>query len=543
MTSELRALARKHGPGAVAALVVIAIAAKTIFGRIGTFDLGFDDEGWILGIGVGLPTPHLPPAEYGPLYALWYRAIAAIQPDPVALYTFNWWVLQLGLVALLYAVARRSGAPRIAAGIVTLAWSLSHAVVIWPFNVYFSTTILAAGALACTFTTDRLFAATVLTIATAVASFVRPELAIPGFALLAVVVVWSIARAVRARRPRALTGPAAIAATIVALVTIFGSPLGGGRSYFAFEQHYAWHRVEAGQLDVDPMTAFEPIVRADFPHAASIAGAAFENPSAFAWHLGYNLRLLGRRLGWFWETDPYVPRGIEVTVTAAFVIVLALGSYAIARRRKTLSPQLVAWLPIWVPVGASFVAAVVLIHPRDHYLVPFSFFGSAMFAAACGAVRWQPEGRFARAAEPVAFAAAVVLLAALPTYKRDVLPSIADARGNPPPTEWHGRNDVEALRALALSGERVILEPELSRAVYARMPFRWVAAGEKDRPFFDFLRERQVDLVIITQRMRDDARYRDDPEFQAFVADDGDKRGFVFRWVPRSATVIAFLPK
>ena len=35
--------------------MVLAVAAKAIYGRVGTFDLGFDDECWILDVGLGLP--------------------------------------------------------------------------------------------------------------------------------------------------------------------------------------------------------------------------------------------------------------------------------------------------------------------------------------------------------------------------------------------------------------------------------------------------------------------------------------------------------
>ncbi len=96
MSSRLRTLALKHA-GSATSLVVLAIAAKAILGRVGTFDLGFDDECWILDAGLGLPTRPLPPAEYGPLYAVWYRVLGAIESDPIGLYTFNWVVLQLGL--------------------------------------------------------------------------------------------------------------------------------------------------------------------------------------------------------------------------------------------------------------------------------------------------------------------------------------------------------------------------------------------------------------------------------------------------------------
>ena len=78
MTSRLRALARAHA-GSATSLVVLAIAANAILGRVGTFDLGFDDECYLLDAGLGLPTRPLPPAEYGALYAVWYRLLGAFE--------------------------------------------------------------------------------------------------------------------------------------------------------------------------------------------------------------------------------------------------------------------------------------------------------------------------------------------------------------------------------------------------------------------------------------------------------------------------------
>ena len=141
-------------------------------------------------------------------------------------------------------------------------------------------------------------------------------------------------------------------------------------------------------------------------------------------------------------------------------------------------------LPIWIPIGMSFAAAVLLIRPRDHYFVPFAFFAYATLAAACGALARLPIRRkpFMSLA---GLAAAIALLALLPTYRRGALPSLARARGTPPPVDREGRATVEALRALSLHGERMILAPEFSHAVYARIPFRWIPQGGKDRPFSD----------------------------------------------------------
>src|SRR5688500_11912677 len=101
MRTSLTALMARERIGIATSLVVLAITVKAILGRVGTFDVGFHDECYILDLGLRLPAGYLPPAEWGPLYAIWYRVLAALEPDPVPLYTLNWVVLQLGVAALL----------------------------------------------------------------------------------------------------------------------------------------------------------------------------------------------------------------------------------------------------------------------------------------------------------------------------------------------------------------------------------------------------------------------------------------------------------
>src|SRR6185369_11135951 len=120
-------------------------------------------------------------------------------------------------------------------------------------------------------------------------------------------------------------------------------------------------------------------------------------------------------------------------------------------------------------------------------------------ASACGALSRRPSRR-ASSVSTAGLAAAIALLALLPTYRRGALPSLAEARRSSRPEDWDGRNTVTALRALGLRGERVILEPEFSRAVFAGIPFRWIPKGGKDRPFFAFLRQHDIDVVIASPR-------------------------------------------
>jgi hypothetical protein len=110
----------------------------------------------------------------------------------------------------------------------------------------------------------------------------------------------------------------------------------------------------------------------------------------------------------------------------------------------------------------------------------------------------------------------------------------------PPPAYVWARREVAFLRSLGIRERVVILETEFSRAFLAGLPFEHVAQWEKkDEAFAAFLDRRGIDLVVLNGRLREDTRFRDDPEFGAFAGAVGRWRDFAILHVPDTGTWIA----
>ena len=511
--------------------LTLAICLKATVGRLDTFDLGFDDETLMMAAGLRMGSSGTPAADWGPLYSVWYRLLATMQPDPLGLYQFNWLVLQVLLVVVLWTLARRSGAPPLVAAVVTIAWSLSHGITTWPFVAFFSIFVLGLGAVCATFATDAMWAAIILTMALSLATFVRPELAVPAAVCVVGCVAWCVARFVAGRRRRHLLAAVLVASPGLACLAIFGNPLGSERAMNAFEQHYARNRVERKAIRLDPWTSSDRFARESFPHATTILEAMRENPRDFAWHVGRNARRLPGVLADMLTFDAWVPFAIRVPLSCALAVILVARVTVLVRRRRS-DDGLRRWLPLMLPFITTAVASALLIYPRQHYLVPVAFFLLAMLAGDCGTLRL---ARLRHAS----LAALALLLVCLPTYRRQALPALLDARGAAPVEQHEGRLTVEALRKLSLPGRRKVLEADFSRAFYARLDFVRVAQVEKDRGFDAFLRARDIDIVVLDDRLRSDPRFRDDPEFARFDAARGESDGFLFIPVEGTGIVLA----
>jgi hypothetical protein len=528
----MRRWAARHGPWINAGLVV-ALTLKVTTGLLAAIDLGLADETYCLAMGLRLAKDGMPSAEASPLYAVWYRLLAFMEPDPTRLYFLNWWILVTALPLALYALARRSGASLGSASVVAVAWMLSHCMGVWPYVTYFSTLVLALTAIGVTYIGDKLAGAAAIALAVAVDAFVRPELWIPTLVFAAPVAALLVRRAVRERRGPPLALAAVVALTPVALRAALGTPTSGGRGIFALAQHYALNRIDAGGLRLDPWNDWEPIFRGAFPHATTVGEAALENPSAFLWHIGHNAVVFPDRLLDMVSIDAYVPLVVKVAASWVLVAMVAVGVACglSGRMRRRLPPTLVRWAPLGLPVAMAGAAAVLLVHPRTHYLVPLSFFALAALAACAGTVRLPAP------AQALAPALLAVLLVALPTHSPR-LPGILAARVDAPLRQENLRT-VETLTRLGLHGHLVVLESEFSRALYASLDFDEILLYEKDAPFWSFVDARTIDVVVINQRLRDDTRFREDDELRAFLASPESHPEFVLVPVEGAAVMLA----
>jgi len=486
----IRSLLTKRWPELVVTALVLALVLKTTIGALGAADLSFDDE--TLYLDASRPEAAgrwLPLADSSPLYPLWYRALSAFAPDPVNLDYFNWLTLTAALPILLYALALRSGASLVAAATVSVAWSLSHTVWTWPFVSKFATLILATGALAATFAEDRRIATAIASVVLSAAAYARAELTALALLFSGICFVWGLHDALKRKRPRA----ALVAAVIPALTSVtlrfkFGDPTAGGRAFFAFAQHYALNVVHSKHLTIDPWTNWDKLARPAFPTAQTIFEAARENPSAFLWHIGRNAIRFPEEVVELLDPLPYLPTVLAWVMSAALYAVIILGVVGLHASRRHPDLRLSRWLPLLVIVAIATAGSVLLIQPREHYILPLCFLALAALAglgtrAVPASIASKLSSRASRLRLQLSLCAALtLLLLALPTWCPDAAPALLSEKGPRHPDVLEGRATVQAIRALALGGRVVILESDHSRGVYANLDFVRVAQWDKQEP-------------------------------------------------------------
>ncbi len=509
-------------------VLVALVAIKTTDGLRGTFDVGLDDETVYLDGARYLGVHTLPIAESSPLYPAWYRLLSVFEPDRLRLYFLNWFVLTAALPMALYALARRSGATLAAAAAIAVAWSLSASAMTWPFVTKFAALLLAVGAFAATFPRDRRIGAAITSVTLSLAAYARAELTMFAYVLAAFVGAWGLVSFARRSKPWHTRWPGLVAAlfataTAVVLRMHFGDTGTQNRAFFAFAQHYALNLVEDGHLPIDPWTNWHTLSRPAFPTASTVLEAVKENPRAFLWHITRNLKTLPRTLDELFRPLRYVPVPLRNIATLGFDVALATGAFGLFFARRRRPGAIRTWLPLLGLVFASTIASIVVVYPREHYVLPLCFVGTAALASGTGRIAEAlstiaPLRSTMRVGRALLVVALVLLLAALPSFRMGGAPSLV-ASAIPPPGAWVQQNvhTIHTLRELHLVGRLVILESDYSRGLYADYDYVRVAQWEKASSFRDFVHARAINVIVLDDRLRNDPRFANDPEFRDFV--------------------------
>ncbi len=178
----------------VAALGVAC--AAVLSGLAGSLDLALWDEASYLRAGQAIATRGLPPAEWGPLYALAYAALGKVTANPVEAFDLGYRALVVLPALAIYFAARRLRLSPALALLGSLGFLLSGAHEISPRPSLLALLCVLVGLTASTFARSRDGRLGVLAVSLLVASFARPELFV-GF-----LAVGALALIVAVRVPR-----------------------------------------------------------------------------------------------------------------------------------------------------------------------------------------------------------------------------------------------------------------------------------------------------------------------------------------------------
>jgi hypothetical protein len=546
----LRALlerARPYATDALLILVILLMSLKLTHGLAAVRDLGLHDETVYLVHGYTLPQCGLMPAQYSPLYTVWYFVLSQVQPDRIRLYFLNWSVLAFLLPASCYALTRRLGGTRVAALAAAFVLLTSDLIEVCPYAGHLSTALLAGATALAVGLRRRPWGLAVLGVALALAAYVRPEYA-ASFVLFCLAglpaACWAVVMRPALRWP-VLGSAALVGVTAAGLLGIFGNPLGGDRSFVAFSQHYAVNVAAAKDLKINPWSNYVAITAADFGDAQSFPQALRRNPRAVLWHVSRNAAAapqtlvallvpvlnLSRKL---W----YVPGVIALALALAGA--LGLGQRVFQQRLQGDENRGLAMAGVMLGlVLAPCVSAALLIYPRQHYLMPTAVFVTALLAASPA---WFP-GAAALGdklnCRPAVLLAAVLCLVLTPSRvlgpgARALFPWNQPAAVVPSVQ----RATIETIRRLHVTAPVASLECGYSSAFYAGMDGPTVVAWAKAEGFRQFVTANGIGVIVLNEALARDTRFRDDPEFRDFL-ERPEADGFTLFPVPNTRDRIA----
>jgi hypothetical protein len=541
-------LAQYNGQDIVIVSALLIAGWKYTSGLRESLDIGLWDETIYLTQGIDFLHFTLPPPESAPLYAVWYSLLARVSPDPIALYYLNYRMVTLLPPVLFYILLRRYRVSIPTATVLALFLLFTDAnFTVWPKVNHFALMVVLVFLILATIPKSWTLGFGMLALGCLFAAYVRPEL------FFAFVLCFAISLALFLFRERTFlhaVALAALAGAAAATVMYVGYPLGGQRSIIAFSQHFSLNwQSWTHNTSLSPWDDANQIVEMNFGPVTSIGQAILSNPQAFAHHVFTNaLNLPKALLSTFTIHEGFLSALHLKPVVGYIVLASGIVGVLVVRRKSIFAHLRVAireqkrFLLFVCAVGLVIVLSCLIIYPRAHYIL---LLGTLLLAVL--AILIDPLKDIELKPSHSMIAALCTALAIVA-----VTPSAADSLGNPPlarPTV----EAVEFIRALDITGETYLLSSDFGYTTYLAgrwgMPCSiqgcgsWEAVMSYEKSAWDpndpgksvsfnsFRRKENINMVLVTDDLLNDTRFRDDAEWKAFLGSP-ESVGFVKLLLP-----------
>jgi hypothetical protein len=509
------------------ALVLGLVALRR--SAVRALDLGLYDETGYLTAGRALLRHGALPTdlETSPLYVAWYAPFHALLGDPVDVYFAQWLVTDALLALALFAALRIMGRGAGASLAATLAWAaLEVNSVGWPRVYFFALLVALTGVLA-----EARWGRSLSIAGFATATLARPEYALPlvGAIVLAVAARWPAA----ARRAAL---PVALAAVVSAGALAASGRWGGGRVFFAFQQHYALeHAADHPGLVRDSWIEYAAVVERELPGVTTLGGALRAHPGKVLAFVAHNAASVPVVVARALVRTPWLPPGLSYAWVALAALGLALGR-ARAGAPAPPPPPAARRVLVGLALAALAVLPSLVVAAKPAYSLPLVLLGVVLLARGLDDLGRAAAARAGRRTlgelgfvAPFAAPVALVLLVRAPASPHLILDTVHGVRAvfaaQPAGTTW---TMLEAVGDLC-----AYVDPDRCRRV---------AHTDKPEatPLSAFAAERRVDAVLVSHTLLLRADYAADPTVAALL-DRPEAVGFVRAWA--SPVAALFLAK
>jgi hypothetical protein len=495
--------------------VILLAGLKFTFGLEHALDIGLYDESNYLYSGLQLTTVGFPIGEGAPLYAVWYFLLSLFERSRIGLYYLNFKLMTILPAVLIYILLRRNRVSITASGIVSLFFLVSQAnLPVWPKPSHFALSLALIVLIAVSSIRSLLWAALVAAIGGLLIAYVRLEYFLV-YLLSSVLFIGSLIMGWRKLKPLTIVGLVAIVSISVLLLGTLGSPISTGKSVHVFGQHFSLNWVSWTGSNLNPWTDWEEIVNQNFGYVPSVWAALLHNPAAFLKHIAWNCLGLARRLPvlFFSHSNIIFPAGRFFKIAEALVLIGLCGGYIFWTRKSwkgnfksNLSQYRVFLIIVAMYLIPGFVSAII-IYPRDHYLLlPGVLIAVTITSFVAKQTSGQEQSNYKRL---LLYSVLVIALT----------PCFADQ------TNFKQENleTILFLKTLGIQERVNVLEAEGGYGIYVGDNYHRVAEYDKKTSFNQFLADRNIGMIVITDHLKNDTRFRNDKEWEFFLSNYASK--------------------
>lgn len=511
-------------PDLIFIITLVACSILLTKNLINVLDIGLYDESDYLYYGVNLFNSNSKvDAQWSPIYLLWYFVLSIFQKDNILLYYLNYTVLSIVSSLSFYLFFRTVKINQVLSFYGSFIYLISiFNIPIWPKVSTLTLVVLLIGFCFISKASSLILESAGYFILSLLLSYLRPEFALTSIIIIALYLFTSIRKTILTRQiSKSLMVSSSFLIIFLMITLIFGNPLEGGRSIIAFGQHFSVNYVQWSNADLDPWVDWEQIMEMNFGNANSVKSALFNNPLAFARHCFLNVIetlktiINGSGLGVLFM------QLILIAATAVGLIWMYLNrtislNKVISYIKKVINNNFIVMFFLIPPTLSS-----IIIYPRLHYILFlwFAYLFLILFTSQITLNKFLTLTFFNRYLSvkktwkvkffiPLFFGLTIIFLLPQFSWFKPVDANEANLLGN--------QKTIYALKSLNLNNTVNILEAEGGYHIYLGEEYSRVPHYDKDAEMScnELIKEREVNVIIISPRLSNDVRYRNVPDCQ-----------------------------
>jgi hypothetical protein len=532
-----------------ATLMLIISGLKLTWGLEQSIDIGLYDESVYLQLGMLLKDWGIS-SENGPLYSAWYLVLSLLTTDKVNLYFLNYKISIVSLPILVYVFLRKSGSGVIKSTL--LAWFIliSHGnLYVWPRVSHFALNMILLVLIVNKGRKSWIHFSIIGSLGALILSYIRPEFFL-SFIIFSLVFLASLVTKIPKQKKINLRLFTIYFLASFLLINLFNLPIAGNRSFVAFGQHFSINWITWTKNQMNPWTDWEEIIPLNFADSNNILEMLRKNPVIFVKHLGTNLsgmksapELILPVFAYTGKTpqsnmlSPLPTSNVrsrqllqEIVIIVLFLLILSFSlsnkheiKAQIQKSKHFIYQILLFMLPAMI--------ASILIYPREHYLyILIVLFYLLLSICILTISQSKPPDEHNKILTQKILPLAFALFLITP------LPFLGGINNQPV------LQTIRLIDSLNINKQVFMLEAEGGFNIYLNNNFDRVPEYKKNEGFYQFLKNKNINLVIVSPALLNDIRFKDDPEWLNFLQHPHDL-DFVKICLQKNDTVFLLLRK